>query len=873
VLRILSILLLVGLTGPVLAQDIRVDVNRTPLLEALASFTVETGVDVVFSRTVVQPYRATCRYTGTSAQDALVCLVTGLPFRVQQISSAQFVLILLVVDPFSDRTHILSGFVTDAWSGETLIGAHVQVPALGAGAITNEAGYFALPGVPTGRRRVVTSYVGYLSSDTLLVVDGNPIGVALTPSALEVDGVVIEAAPNVRADLDSTPGLVSLPTAQLRALPGTLGSDDVLESLRWLPGIERAGEASGGLMIRGAGPDQNLYLIDGVPIYHPWHAFSLVSTFQTGTFRDILLYRGAFPAEYGGRLSSVLDAEMRDGGRSDPQVTAGVNTLHARFLIESPISPRASFMLSGRRSYIDKIIGREHPVSDDAGRRDTLRTGYYFYDWSAKLSYRPDAKSSLSISYYTGRDVLDLRLPFDVSLDINSFLRPADLFFEVDQGWGNRLFSVRFQRLLSERLFLTTTLYESRYDARESTDIRPSQSAFVSSDYSVLVDDLGARLDLDWYASLTHQVRAGVQMVQRRFESELDAVITYTGSFSEPLSDREDAVSPELTAYIQDLWQPTPNLRILPGLRVSYFGGGQYIRASPRLNLQFVVHPQRLILRAGASTQVQYLQRIQDRLAYLYNLVSSRWVPASAGVPPSRSGQVTGGLEYRPTGGLTLTADVYLRRSRNVLLPDDEFRTRDGLLGPGIEVSTLLAQYDRGQERAGGVELGLDFRRASWRVVGSYSGSYTRNRPYSEADDVFRPARFDAPRNGSLVVQRAFGPWTAGVSTIWRSGYPVTVPEGRYAVSDRVSGQIVYVLYRPDVNNGRLPAYFRSDVHVGYRFSAWNADWKAELNLFNVFFRRNVIGQSFDPNAEQVTARDRLGLPFLPLFDIEMRIR
>jgi len=856
-----------------LAQPFRVQEQETVLTIALSRFTIQSGIDVVFSRTQAEKWKTTCTYNGPSARDALVCLVTDLPFRVQEISRNQYVLIPLLTDSRRVRSHVLSGFVVDATTGETLVGAHVRLPDMGAGAVTNEAGYFALPGVTSGRRRLLASYIGFETVDSLITVDGRALSLALTPQSVTVEGVTVESSPSLRADLATTPGLVSMPPAHLRELPGALGSNDVLETLRWLPGIERAGEATGGLMIRGSGPDQNLYLIDGVPIYHPWHAFSLVSTFQTGTFKDINLYRGAFPAEYGGRLSGVLDAELRDGGRSEPHVQAGINALHGRFLIETPVTPRSSFMLSGRRSYIDQLIGNRHPVSDDAGRRDTLRTGYYFYDWSAKFSYRPDEKSSLSISWYSGRDVLDLRLPFDVSLDFSSFLRPADLFFEVGQSWGNRLASARYQRLLSQRLFLTTILYESRYDAEENTFIQPTQTASVASSYSVSVQDLGLRSDMDWYLSLRHHVRFGIQWVDRRFDSDVEALLTYSPGFDEDIDEHLAVDSAELAAYIQDLWRPTPRWRILPGIRVSYFGGGRYLRAAPRMNAQFVVHPDRLSLRAAATTQVQYLQRIQDRQARLYDLVSSRWVPADDMVPPSRSGQLTTGLEYQPVRGLTLTADVYLRRSRNVLLPDNGFQARDQLLGSGIEVSGLLAQYVSGEERSQGLELGLDYQHARWRIVTSFTRSRTQDKPEGPGEPPWRAARFDTPRNASVVAQWASGTWLWGVSALWRSGYPVTEPTGRFASTHPATGETTLILHVPEENNGRLPNYFRTDVHASYRFRAWNADWKAGIDIFNTTIRRNTVAQSFDASDPVIAPRSRKGLPLIPLFEIEMSLR
>ena len=272
-------------------QDIRLEFQNTPLIEALDSFREITGVDVVYSPQMAEYHRTSCIYAGRSVREALICIVTGLPFRTQEVSRSQFVLIPFStsIDTSTER-FVFSGFVVDAQSQETLIGAHLLLPGIGAGTVTNDAGFFAFPGLPGRAVEVQVSYLGFSPLDTTLVVDGEPVLFELRPSTSFLEDVVIEESSSQRADLVVTPGLLTLPPSELAALPGSLGGHDVLEALRWMPGIERAGEATGGLLVRGSGPDQNLYLIDGAPVYHPWHAFSLVSTFQTDTFKDISFY-------------------------------------------------------------------------------------------------------------------------------------------------------------------------------------------------------------------------------------------------------------------------------------------------------------------------------------------------------------------------------------------------------------------------------------------------------------------------------------------------------------------------------------------------------------------------------------------------------
>lgn len=857
------------------AQTIRLDFDETDLTEALTRYTMLTGVDIVYSTRLTQGLTTSCRYRGLSRRDALICIMSGHPFRSESLSRTQTVLIPIEGPDGSNgsqSTRVLTGFVVDAQTRESLIGAHVMLPGVGMGTVTNEAGFFAFAGMSDRPVSLSITYLGYSRLDTTLVAQPEAGSFSLQPTLYSVSGIVVEEESQRRAELTLSPGLVSMSGRELQRLPGSLGNTDVLESLRWMPGVQRAGEATGGLLIRGSGPDQNLYLIDGAPVYHPWHAFSLVSTFQSDTFKEVTLHRGGFPAEYGGRMSAVLDAELRDGSRAEPGVTVGITGLNAGFVMESPVSNKSSFMLSGRRSYVDRLIGRQHPVEDDSGRRDTLRTGYYYYDWSAKYTFRPDSRSSISLSYYTGRDNLDLRLPFDLSLDFSSWLRPADLFFEVDQSWGNRIISARFQRLVSSRLFVTGTLYQSGYDARENTFVRPSQSSAVRSRYGVDLEDTGARIVVDYYPGVNHQLRFGGEIVRHRFDSDLDALITYSPTLSEPLSESDQTSTTEGALFIQDTWSPGPTLKLLPSFRVSSFGRGSFLRAEPRMALQWAIDPNWMILRMSAGSHIQYMHRIRDRNAYLYDLVSARWVPSSPDAAPARSRQISIGLESHRIPRTRVRLDGFVRDGSGILLPEDEFQTKDGLLGPGIEVATLLGQYDVGEERSRGVEAEVETRFGPWYGLLAYTRMRSENRVLSEFRDPFRPSRFDTPHNVALVISRETTSWHVGMSLDWRSGYPVSVPESRYALTDPVSNEVTWYYHRPVLNNGRLPAYVRMDVRAARQFRFAEANWSAGLHIYNVFNHRNVVSQSWDPARATATPRDRLGLPILPLLELVMTL-
>ena len=490
--------------------------------------------------------------------------------------------------------------MSDATSGELLPGAHVYLPDVRLGTTTNGAGYFAIPRLPVTTYRVGVSFVGFASRDTLIRAEPSAAAVIkLRPITFETPAAEVEADQGVPYAVE--PGVMRVPTEALQRLPGAPGEADLLHGLRWIPGVQRAGASASGLVVRGGAPDQNLFLLDGAPVYHPWHAFSLVSTFHSEAFKNVRLYRGSFPAEYGGRLSAVLDAEMKDGNRSNISTTVALGALSARALLEMPLNDRWSYMVSARRSYIDRIIGTTHLV-ESGGVQDTMRTGYYFLDLSSKVTWRPTPSQKLSFSVYGGRDAWDLRLPFDITADLTSslrlrdWLRPSDLYFELDTNWGNYVFNLRYQWLFSEQLFLTAAAYSSSYYARERTYIQPITSSAVSSWYTVDLHDKGVKVDVDYYPSPTHQVRTGIRLVHRSFRSELDATIRRSPGAVDQSDQDSRLYAAELVAYVQDTWQPTAELQIQPGIRASILSGGARLLVDPRIGVRY--DGGRFILRA-----------------------------------------------------------------------------------------------------------------------------------------------------------------------------------------------------------------------------------------------------------------------------------
>lgn len=830
----------------------------------LEDFRAQTGWNLIYARSVVEDLSSTCTFSGHNYEDALSCILrdTGIGWR--QTRDEQVVLLPPNrrpappdVAPPLRRTR-LGGRIVDARSGEVLPGAHVSLPLWRVGTVTNAAGFFLLPDVESGPLRIRISHIGYQPIDTLLTAPHTRGTLRMYPVAVVTRALVVERG---REETSYGPGSIDLPLTRMAAMPTVFGERDALQALTWLPGVMRSGEASGGLVVRGGEPDENLYILDGAPVFHPWHAFTLVSTFHPETFKSVSLHRGPLPAELGGRLSSVMEAELKDGNRERPSAHLGISALSGQYVIESPIFANSSFMLAGRRSYIDQLIGRLHPVEQN-GVRDTLRTGYAFSDLTAKLTFRPGYRHRISISVYEGRDDLDVRLPFDLSLDLSSWRRPAALFFEIDHGWSNRVRSVRYQFLPGSTYFGSVTAYSSTYRARENARLQPSEALLVESGYGLHVQERGLRADLTVLPLRGVQVVTGAHLARRTFASALDVDASRLG-VADPQSRQNVNLSAwEGAFFSQTRWIPAPYVSVQGGIRVEAAGGQVFVL--PNLSMRYDVLKDALTLRAGVGMQVQSLHRLRDQHALLYDLVSARWVPAGADVPVAVARQMAAGVDGQLSPNFRASLEAYTRWFRNVLVPADEFQSKDALIGPGIDLGALLGQYQRANGEARGLELTLEGQLSAWGlwVAGALESSMRET-----ATDRY-PSDFSVPWSVQAVARRASRTFTLTAGMEWRAGLPYAAPAGRYSLGDPLDPQGIRYVYRPEINNARLPAYFRVDAGVQVPFRVGAQPWTAALHLYNVTNRRNVAAWSWDPSGEELQRRSRRSWPILPLFEL-----
>lgn len=724
----------------------------------------------------------------------------------------------------------IAGRVIEAESGEAVIGASVAVytdsASLGRkalrGAITNKFGFYSIAGLAPGTYLVQTRSIG-LATLTQPVTIGTDaadvrLDVSLGSGSLSTREVIVEAdrdrsATGSISSVDLRPGF-------MEQLPSLGGEVDVFRTLQLLPGVKSISEISSGLYIRGGSPDQNLILLDGVIVYNPSHLGGFLSTFNSDALRDVRLIKGAFPAEYGGRLSSVVDMTMREGTKEDFSGSGGISLISSRLTVEGPIAENATFMLSGRRMYLD-LITSLHPESDDI-------PGYYFYDANAKVNYRLGESDHLYLSGYFGRDVLNS--PVGDDFDV----------FAV--GWGNATANLRWMHIVSPTLFTNFSAIYTDYDF--STQFEDYYSGVNSSSRrfkSVTgIRDMTLRAEAQLFPHADHIVKAGIEATEHRFRADASAELS---DFAKIERDPTIRTSFDGSVYLQDEWQITPLLSTNIGARLYYFESGDYLRAEPRISAAYHL-TEDVTIKGAYSLGNQFLHLVARNDI---SLPTDVWFPSTKTVLPSESMQAVLGLESSLFGDEYLvTIEGYYKTMRNLLEYKD---TASFSLDVPLENA-----FAAGDGEAYGVELFVNKRIGSFTGWIGYTLAWTK-RTFDELNfgRPFYP-RHDRRHDVSIVlVQRIGESWELGATWVYGTGQAFTIPTGQYhfehqevtdpnAHHDMNSQRLDYTAR----NEYRIPAFHKLDLNFAHSFTMFKLPFKLSLNLYNAYGHKNVFAQFVD---------------------------
>jgi hypothetical protein len=727
--------------------------------------------------------------------------------------------------------HLFSGVVRGS-DGLVLPGASVAVPALGLGTATGADGHFSLS-LPEGPQQVIVSFVGYTTQTLAVNLHRNQQHTfTLASSTAELGEVVVQGQQTLKEKLQSTQmGIEHLSIREAKLLPALFGEVDILKTLQLKPGVQSGGEGSSGLFVRGGSADQNLVLVDNVLVYNPNHLFGLFSVFNSDAVQGVDLYKAGFPAQFGGRLSSVVDVKLREGDREKFVTTGGIGLISSRLSFEGPIQKgKGSFIVSGRRTYFDIFTRALNRAN--AGKEDySPIPDYYFYDFNAKANYTLGEKDQVFFTGYLGRDVFGFTSPNG---------------FQASFKWGNTLGALRWQHVFSPKLTVNTAASVTSYKYNLGNSI--DQFSF---DLGSTILDYNLRTDFDYVPNDRHTLKFGALLTYHNFgvgrlqRSSQDNSVNFGADVN--YSGQEGAV------YASDNIKVTDKLQAELGLRATGFQsspnhfGGLEPRASARYSLT-----DNISLKGSYALMYQYVHLVSNSGA---SLPTDIWYPSRLSVKPERSQQVSTGASFLLGGGkFLLTDEVYYKWARN------QIDFKDG--AQIFANNNLDSQFLFGRGWAYGNELYLEKKTGKTTGWVGYTLAWTkRNFPpqlgttgINNGQDFY--PNYDRRHNINVVVMHELNPRISlTASFVYTSGAPTTLPFGRFAIQDIYQGGIQAIPVYPDRNSYRMIPYHRLDLGMVYKLQPSRIGGQRDLtfSIYNAYNRRNAYFIYFEQTRDKAT--------------------
>jgi len=735
---------------------------------------------------------------------------------------------LFVFQLSAQKKHTVSGYVKDKANGENSVGATVYIKELLKGTTTNAYGFYSIT-LEEGEYTLVVSYIGFKNIEQEINLNKNiKLNFEIETDIITTKEFEVIGEREDRNTNDAVMSTVELDVEKVKSLPALFGEVDVLKTIQLLPGVQSAGEGNAGFYVRGGGPDQNLILLDGATVYNASHLAGFVSVFNGDAIKDVKLIKGGMPAEYGGRLSSVLDITMKDGNFKKYEVEGGLGIMSSRVTAQGPIKKdAASFIMSYRRFYFGDVI--QPFISEDSKFNGT---NYYFYDFNAKLNWIVSDKDRLYLSGYFGKDVFKFN--------------NADDGFGMDTPWGNTIVSLRWNHLFNDKLFLNTSVIYTNYNF----EIGLQQDQFEFRLFSGITD-WNAKLDFNYLPSILHNVKFGVNYIFHEFVPS--NATAKSGDIDFNTGDIIKNYANDAAIYLSDDWDITEKFKIHAGLRYSMF---QHIGPFKRYNNGEFGEPIDTVVYDKGET-VKFYQGLEPRLTARYNLRDNSsikasftqnyqyihlasfasvsmptdvWVPSSDKVKPQFSTQYAAGyFKNFKDNKFETSIELYYKTM------DNQIEYEDGAMPENNAGNNVDNAFTFGKGWSYGAELFLKKRYGKATGWIGYTLSWT-NKQFEELNNgnLF-PAKYDRRHDASVVLTYDLGKrWVIGATWVYATGAAITLPESRYTIQ----GQIVSDY--GDRNSYRMDAYHRLDFAVtlkGKEKKKFKSDWV--FSIYNVYNRQN----------------------------------
>jgi hypothetical protein len=753
----------------------------------------------------------------------------------------------------------ISGYIEEASSSEKLISANVFDSKSGHGTITNTYGFYSLT-LPKDSVELTFSYIGYQTQTLKVFLDKDMSLVIQLKPVLELGEVEVVAQRAEKIEESSQMSQVDIPVEQIKKLPALLGEVDVLKTLQLLPGVQSGGEGQSGLYVRGGSPDQNLVLLDGVPVYNVSHLLGIFSVFNADAIKNVTLTKGGFPARFGGRLSSVLEINMKEGNMEEFHGEGSIGLISSKFSVEGPIKKgTTSFLLSGRRTYAD-LIFRPFINAFASGQGVETKLKAHFYDLNAKVQHKFNDKHRLYLSVYSGADVF-----------YNKFEEDEDIF-EGGIDWGNAIAALRWNYQINNKLFANTTVTYSNYDinflaATEFNDGEDTER--FSAKYLSGIEDIGAKVDFDFIPLPNHYIRFGASATHHTYRPGALAIQGSAGGFElDTLIGSQNAYSMEYSAYVEDdirLGAFKANI----GVHASAFNtdGEWYTSIQPRVGLRYLMS-NNLAIKASYATMTQFINLLTFEGL---SLPSDLWVPSTKQVKPQQSWQAALGLARTFNNKYEVSIEGFYKEMKNVVAYKEGASFLFGLENDWQDKVT------QGNGTAYGMELFLQKKKGKTTGWIGYTLSWN-NRQFDELNGGQEfPFRYDRRHDLSVVVVHDInekisisGAWIYGTGnavTLNVFRYPTEI----YGYSD---GSGTLMLYFNDVESGgqknayRMTDYHRLDFSIDFKKKKPNYERTWTVGAYNIYNHNNpyfMIASSDYDSETQTSTRKFKEISILPI--------
>ncbi len=774
----------------------------------------------------------------------------------------------IIANAQKKNRYTISGYVTDSTSQEKLIGTSIFVKEINTGTSANLYGFYSLT-LPEGTYTINYSYVGYNSKTITVKLNKNKkLNTHLTSSTF-LDEVVVSATRSRKIHKETQMSVNTLSMEKVEMLPVFLGEKDIIKTLQLLPGVQSGSEGSSGLYVRGGGADQNLIMLDGVPIYNASHLFGFFSIFNSDAINNVTLTKGGFPARYGGRLSSVIDVRMKEGNMNKYKGNLSVGLISSKFNFEGPIvKEKTSFMVSARRTYID-ILAR--PFMKDQENK----SGYYFYDMNAKINHKFSDKSRLFLSLYHGLDKMynesdNNYNQEDVSLKDNS---------ESDLNWGNNIVALRWNYVLNPQLFMNISSTYSKYGLNMGNKMinqnidedKKVETTEFNNQFNSKIDDITFKIDLDYLPTPNHYIKFGIGNTYHTFDPGAFQSKAKIGDVETDSSGKNKGsnivYTNEYYAYIEDDYKINNSIKINAGLHL----GGQklkdknYISVQPRISGRFML-TETSSLKASYSRMTQFLHLLTNPTI---GLPTDLWVPATKKVKPENSDQYAIGYAQTLFEKFEISVEGYYKTMENLI----EYKDGASFIGADQNWENKI---ETGDGNSYGLEILLE--KKTGKTTGWIGYTWAKsNREFKNVNSGKEfPFKYDRRHDLSIAVTHKFNKnWDIGFVWVYGSGNTFSLGMEKYTAfnpfsenysrSPGTSKDFNTVEYIEHRNNYRMPAYHRLDIGINHHKVRKKYKRTLSLSVYNVYNRKNPFFLYTKHNQQGGTDLKQISLfPVLP---------